>query len=337
MAETSFLGPLVIVPARSTQELQGETLGSQKQKLDSSSSTSVEVDSHPKKSYWLGLFKGPKATMKKKGAPFLLESGEICFHGNLPSRGALHAILNGIWGSKAKDITASKLGPKIVLIRIPCSSTRQKVLNRGIWHIEGQTMFITKWEPSLIPTMLELTEFESGDTHQVEVSCPWLPPTCGNYKEVGHSIRRCPTEPITFSLAPEQIKKNSESPKEAENAKSSKRKNSARRRKEKLRKSELPTSTLSSPEKYLVDSEKKKEKQIETVSKHDDVGSSRKKKKISRSVQHAPSSIAPSSEEEVSSESDSEAGAESSSSKPSSDYPIGKEDNTVPFYVFNVF
>lgn len=117
--------------------------------------------------------------MVKKGKPFILDSGELCvqipndvitrnhkrwesfiigqFHGNLPSHGALHAIFNGIWRNRSRDITVSKLGPRSVLIRIPCPATRKRVLGQGIWHIEGQSMFVADWEPGLSPTMPELT------------------------------------------------------------------------------------------------------------------------------------------------------------------------------------
>lgn len=108
---------------------------------------------------WLDLFKCPSATMEKKSTPFLLESGELCvtipnsviklhkniweafilghFHGNLPSHGALHAILNGIWSNRHRDITISKIGASSVLIRIPNAETRKRVLSQGIWNIEG--------------------------------------------------------------------------------------------------------------------------------------------------------------------------------------------------------
>lgn len=80
------------------------------------------------------------------------------FHGNLPSHGAFHVILNGIWSLKQRDITVLKLGPKTVLIKIPCSATRNRVLSQGMWHIEGQSMFVVDYTPSLNPAMPELTE-----------------------------------------------------------------------------------------------------------------------------------------------------------------------------------
>ena len=39
--------------------------------------------------------------------------------------------------------------------------------------------------------------FDSGHVERVEVSSPWLPPTCEQCKGVGHSIKSCPTAPIT--------------------------------------------------------------------------------------------------------------------------------------------
>lgn len=35
--------------------------------------------------------------------------------------------------------------------------TRKKILNQGLWQIEGQTMFVAKWEPGPILEKHELT------------------------------------------------------------------------------------------------------------------------------------------------------------------------------------
>lgn len=126
------------------------------------------------------MAKGAATKMNKKGTPFQLESGEWCvkipneviernqkkwepfivgqFNGNLPSKEALYAILNGIWSSKKRDITVSKLGPKTVLIRVPCPVTRRRVLLQGIWQIEGQTMFVADYSPGVSPAMPVLVE-----------------------------------------------------------------------------------------------------------------------------------------------------------------------------------
>lgn len=184
------------------------------------------------------------------------------FHGNLPFHGALHSILNEIWSSKRRDITISKLSPKTVLIKVPCPATRARVLGQGMWHIEGQTMFVVDYSPGFTPQMPELveahvwlelwgvpphffneeslehvgglvgdplyfhpstanmtdlevtkvftiidfqtplpetvnTQFDNSEIVRVEVSCLWFFPTCTFSQKGGHTIRRCPTAPIT--------------------------------------------------------------------------------------------------------------------------------------------
>lgn len=160
--------------------MQPSESGSKTQLLDpveSSPAASTQATSKPS---WADLLKGSSRKMSKKGESFYLDSGEQCvkipnevitrnqkrwesfiigqFHGNLPSPGALHAIFNGIWSNRKRDITVSKLGPRTILIRIPDPSTCQRVLNQGMWHIEGQTMFVATWEPGLNPSLPELTE-----------------------------------------------------------------------------------------------------------------------------------------------------------------------------------
>ncbi|KFK43146.1 hypothetical protein AALP_AA1G085800, partial [Arabis alpina] len=149
--------------------------GSHVQEPEASSAPNVS----PKTS-WSELVQGSSVKMQKKGAPFVLDSGEMCvvipneviklnlqrwdffilcqFHGNLPSHGALHAIFNGIWSNKLRDITVSKLGPKTVLIRVPCPATRKRILSQALWHIEGQTMFVADYSPGLTLTMPSLDE-----------------------------------------------------------------------------------------------------------------------------------------------------------------------------------
>lgn len=232
---------------------------------------------------WCDLFSINKK-LSKKGEAFLLDSGEWCvkipdsvitkhqhrwdnfilaqFQGKAPTAGALHAIANGIWSKRLRDISVSKLSERSFLIKIPNRETRLRVLAQGMWHIEGQSMFVGKWEPGLSPkipiltsapvwldfrgvplqffneeglehvagiigdpkflhpatanmtnleyarvfTVIDLTkplpeainvQFQSGEIHRVEVSSPWLPPTCDFCNEVGHSLKRCPKAPIT--------------------------------------------------------------------------------------------------------------------------------------------
>ncbi|XP_010501556.1 PREDICTED: uncharacterized protein LOC104778826 [Camelina sativa] len=153
---------------------------SKTQSLDLATPTQEDQVQSKPKPFWVDLLKDPAGSMSKKGETFILESGEMCvkipneviirnnkrwepfiigqFHGNLPPRGVLHAIFNGIWSNRHRDITISRLGPRTVLIRIPNSSTRQRILTQGMWLIEGQTMFVAPWEPGLNPELPELTE-----------------------------------------------------------------------------------------------------------------------------------------------------------------------------------
>ncbi|KAG7579142.1 Reverse transcriptase domain [Arabidopsis thaliana x Arabidopsis arenosa] len=43
------------------------------------------------------------------------------------------------------------------LFRIPNSLTRSRVLNQRLWQIEGQTMFVAKWDPGVVPVKPELS------------------------------------------------------------------------------------------------------------------------------------------------------------------------------------
>ncbi|KAG7568329.1 Reverse transcriptase domain [Arabidopsis thaliana x Arabidopsis arenosa] len=40
-------------------------------------------------------------------------------------------------------------------------------------------------------------QFDSGDIARVGVSSPWMPPICSHCKEVGHTLKRCRTAPVT--------------------------------------------------------------------------------------------------------------------------------------------
>ncbi|KAL1192079.1 hypothetical protein V5N11_029976 [Cardamine amara subsp. amara] len=141
--------------------------------------TPSQVTPAVEKPTWCDHVKGSSRPMAKKGVSFTLDSGELCveipnevitknkhrwdnfiigqFHGKAPSPGALHAITNGIWSSRLRNISVSKLTERSFLIKIPCAVTRQRVLNQGMWHIENQSMFVAKWEPGLEPVVPELT------------------------------------------------------------------------------------------------------------------------------------------------------------------------------------
>ncbi|CAG7900379.1 unnamed protein product, partial [Brassica rapa] len=132
-----------------------------------------------KKDSWTGLFKGNTKKLQKKGESFMLPSGETCvtipnsvieknirswesfiigqFYSDPPSQGTIQTIVNGIWSKQFRDITVSKMEGFAFLLRIPNASTRAHVLKQCLWQIEGQTVFVAKWEPGIVPVKPELT------------------------------------------------------------------------------------------------------------------------------------------------------------------------------------
>lgn len=238
------------------------------------------------KSDWLHLFKGPSKSLSKKGKAFILPSGEACvkipnsviekhqkswesfiigqFYSEPPSQGIIHTIVNGIWSRQFCDISVSKLEGNAFLFRIPNFQTRNRVVNQRLWNIEGQTMFVAKWVPGVIPAKPELSsapiwlelravpfqffnedgleyiaglvgepkflhpatanktnlevakvftlidprkplpeavnaQFQTGEVRRIRVSSPWMPQICSHCKEIGHSIKRCSSAPISCS------------------------------------------------------------------------------------------------------------------------------------------
>lgn len=136
-------------------------------------------DKIAKPDLWTGLFKGGIKKLQKKGESYLLPSGESCvtipnsvieknrkswdsfiigqFYSDPPSQGTIQTIINGIWSKQFRDITVSKMEGFAFLFRIPNASTRAYVLKQCLWQIEGQTMFVAKWEPGIVPVKPELT------------------------------------------------------------------------------------------------------------------------------------------------------------------------------------
>ncbi|CAN7086951.1 unnamed protein product [Brassica oleracea var. botrytis] len=132
-----------------------------------------------KQDQWTGLFKGTTKKLQKRGESFMLPSGEYCvtipnsvieknrkswdsfiigqFYSDPPSQGTIQKIVNGIWSKQFMDITVSKMEGFTFVLRIPNASTRANVLKKCLWQIEGQTMFVAKWKPGVVPTKPELT------------------------------------------------------------------------------------------------------------------------------------------------------------------------------------
>ncbi|RID41400.1 hypothetical protein BRARA_J01365 [Brassica rapa] len=90
---------------------------------------------------------------RKSWEPFVLGQ----FYSDPPTQGTLHNIVNGIWSKQYRDIAVSKMEGFAFLFRIPNAATRARVIKQKLWQIEGQTMFVDKWEPGVVPTKPELT------------------------------------------------------------------------------------------------------------------------------------------------------------------------------------
>ncbi|KAL0854851.1 hypothetical protein Bca101_060003 [Brassica carinata] len=156
---------------------------------------------------WTHLFKGTTKKLQKRGESFLLPSGESIigkFYSDPPSQGTIQTIVNGIWSKQFRDITVSKMEGFAFLLRIPNASTRAYVLKKFLWHIEGQTMFVAKWEPSIVgdPKFLhpQTANKTNLEIRRIRVSSPWMPPVCSFCKEIGHSLKRCKKAPITCKI-----------------------------------------------------------------------------------------------------------------------------------------
>lgn len=88
------------------------------------------------------------------------------FYEEPPPRGAVHAIVNGIWSRQRRDISVSKMDGHAFLFRVPCPISRRRILSQSLWQVDGQTMFVAKWSPgvhqkkpelSMVPVWLEFT------------------------------------------------------------------------------------------------------------------------------------------------------------------------------------
>ncbi|KFK26391.1 hypothetical protein AALP_AA8G242400 [Arabis alpina] len=146
---------------------------------DSKKIENDDIPPAPTKDSWSNLFKNTSKKLEKKGEAFTLPSGEACvkipnsiieknrkawdcfilgqFYSDPPTQGTIHNIVNGIWSRQYRDVTVSKMEGNAFLFRIPNTLTRDRVLNQRLWQIEGQTMFVAKWEPGVVPMKPELT------------------------------------------------------------------------------------------------------------------------------------------------------------------------------------
>ncbi|KAF8094294.1 hypothetical protein N665_0366s0013 [Sinapis alba] len=93
-----------------------------------------------------------------------------------PARGAVHAIVNGMWSKYRRDIVVSKMEGNAFLFRVPCSNAHRRILSQCLWQVDGQTLFVAKWslgvkpeKPSLatVPIWLDLEEIAGLVGHPI--------------------------------------------------------------------------------------------------------------------------------------------------------------------------
>lgn len=180
-------GAKSIVEAEPTLSVQDEVLRSEEVKdaeMAKDQTPSTDTKLKDPTDTWCTHAKGLGKRLSKKGEAFTLPSGEACinipnsviekhrkswepfvmgqFYSDPPSQGTLHNIVNGIWSKNYRDIAVSKMEGFAFLFRIPNSATRKRVINQGLWQIEGQTMFVDKWEPGVTRSKPELTSAPIG-------------------------------------------------------------------------------------------------------------------------------------------------------------------------------
>lgn len=179
------------VPESCVQDMATATLSSKDThgaQGDSTTSSNPTQSGQKAAEFWKGFVKETSIKLHPKEKPFLLDSGELCvtipnvvveknkrawecfiigqFYEEPPPRGAVHAIVNGIWSRQRRDITVSKMDGHAFLFRVPCPNARRRILAQSLWQIDGQTMFVAKWSPGLqqvkpelemVPVWLEFT------------------------------------------------------------------------------------------------------------------------------------------------------------------------------------
>lgn len=137
---------------------------------------------------WVCMVKGFSRFLQKRGDVTTLPSKEVCvkipnkaiekhrkswdyfvlgqFYHEAPTQKLLHNVLNVIWSRYHRVISVTKMEGNSFLIRISNAATRARVIYQRIWKIQGQTMFVAKWEPGVVPDKPEITAAPIWLEHQ---------------------------------------------------------------------------------------------------------------------------------------------------------------------------
>ncbi|CAN7139757.1 unnamed protein product [Brassica rapa subsp. narinosa] len=118
---------------------------------------------------------------------------------SLPPGGLIHAVVNRLWGRSCR-IGCRKLSESSYMFHIPHDSTREWVVQRGVWHVDDCLLFVSPWksvnslkvpEVSTIPVWVNLknvpdccysrlclSHVASGLGEPMQTHKPRLDPTC---------------------------------------------------------------------------------------------------------------------------------------------------------------
>ncbi|KAF8116784.1 hypothetical protein N665_0014s0048 [Sinapis alba] len=85
------------------------------------------------------LYRAAKPTFRLDGTPQ--------FHRcSLPPGGLIHAVVNRLWGRSCR-IGCRKISESSYMFHIPHESTRQWVIQKGVWHVDDCLLFVSPWKP----------------------------------------------------------------------------------------------------------------------------------------------------------------------------------------------
>ena len=107
------------------------------------------------------LYRAAKPTFRLDGTPEVMIPSQVLrlgpenkkeyiighFHRcSLPPGGLIHVVVNRLWGRTCR-IGCRKLSETSYMFHIPHDSTRQWVIQRGVWHVDDCLLFVSPWKP----------------------------------------------------------------------------------------------------------------------------------------------------------------------------------------------
>lgn len=79
------------------------------------------------------------------------------FHGDYPSMGKIIGVVNAVWARVGPRIFVHNIGQGMYLLRVTNPNTREVLLSKTCWNIDGLPMFVAPWSPDYSPDEPPLT------------------------------------------------------------------------------------------------------------------------------------------------------------------------------------